>query len=131
MDEGFERYIRGVLGNEAIDGMRQRSKNEMMRTWEEKVGLTRNLQSALIRVLIPLKVKYKFGNSVTEDLEVNLPGVDNNVAKRIEDGFHIMEELVTILVPRHIRVACKHFDRGSISERRWGPLCFCADGPMS
>lgn len=44
----------------------------MMRTWEEKV-------------------KLKFGNDVNEDmLEVTVPGVADNPALSVEDGFHFM-----------------------------------------
>lgn len=72
LDEGFERYIRSVVGNKVIDGMKSRSKAAMMRTWEERV-------------------KFKFGNT-SADLEVNLPGVPDNPAKNIEENFHTMEE---------------------------------------
>jgi hypothetical protein len=73
LDDRFEQYIRRVLGNDAIDGMKARSKSEMMRTWEEKV-------------------KMRFGNTTdTESCEVNVPGIPDNARKRVEDGFHTME----------------------------------------
>ncbi|KAF8247380.1 actin-like ATPase domain-containing protein [Wilcoxina mikolae CBS 423.85] len=75
LDERFEKYIRGVLGDKVIDDMKPRSKYEMMRTWEEKV-------------------KFTFGNSEdAEDdgYEVNVPGVPDNDETNVEDGFHSMQ----------------------------------------
>ena len=46
----------------------------MLRTWEEKV-------------------KFKFGNVTNlEGCEVNVPGIPDNPAKDIEDGFHTMAQ---------------------------------------
>ena len=48
----------------------------MMRTWEEKV-------------------KFKFGNAISEDaLEVTVPGVADNPALNIADGFHSMKAYI-------------------------------------
>lgn len=56
----------------ALTRGRPRSRNEMMRTWEEKV-------------------KFRFGNS-SGTYEVSVPGVPNNEETAVEDGFHTMEE---------------------------------------
>ena len=48
----------------------------MMRTWEEKV-------------------KFKFGNAIGEDaLEVTVPGVADNPALNITEGFHSMKAYI-------------------------------------
>jgi hypothetical protein len=45
-------------------------RNEMFRTWEEKV-------------------KYKFGNSNShEGFEITVAGVPDDESKNVEDGFH-------------------------------------------
>ncbi|KAF8243917.1 hypothetical protein K440DRAFT_611241 [Wilcoxina mikolae CBS 423.85] len=70
LDERFEEYIRRVLGDRVIDGMKPRSRNEMFRTWEEKV-------------------KYKFGNiNNHEGFEITVAGVPDDESKNVEDGFH-------------------------------------------
>ena len=59
--------------------MKPRCKNEMMKSWEEKI-------------------KFKFGNNtnlydfeLVEGFEVNVPGVPDDHRKNLEDGFHTME----------------------------------------
>ena len=56
---------------------RPKSRNEMVRTWIEKV-------------------KFKFGNSSNsnEGGEVMVPGINDNTALNIEDGFHTMKAYV-------------------------------------
>jgi hypothetical protein len=82
LNERFEKYIRRTLGDGTIDRMKPRSRNEMMRTWEEKI-------------------KFKFGNNTevedfefVEGFEVNVNGVPDDHKKHVEDGFHTMEVYV-------------------------------------
>ncbi|KAF8247382.1 hypothetical protein K440DRAFT_661489 [Wilcoxina mikolae CBS 423.85] len=73
LDEGFEQYIRKLLGDEVIDGMKQRSRNEMMRTWVDKA-----------------KSKFNDKNSL-EEYEVTMGGVPDDDDGNVEAGFHYMQ----------------------------------------
>ncbi|KAA8913169.1 hypothetical protein FN846DRAFT_916415 [Sphaerosporella brunnea] len=72
LDHGFEQYIRNKLGDAAIDSMKPRCKNEMMRTWVENV-------------------KLKFGNRTAFEYDVSVHGVPDDEDTNVEDGFHSMD----------------------------------------
>jgi hypothetical protein len=73
LDHRFEHYIRRKLGDKVIDGMKPRSKIEMMNSWVQKV-------------------KFMFGNTTgLEGFEVHVLGVKDNPEKNVEDCFHTME----------------------------------------
>lgn len=71
LDQGFESYIRGVLGNEVVDSMRPRSRADMMNSWEQKV-----------------KFLFGFAGTEEDEYEVNIPGIVNH--PEVQDGFHYM-----------------------------------------
>lgn len=75
LDQRFEEYIRAVLGDNAIDDMKLKSKTEMMRTWEAKV-------------------KFIYGHADSEDdyFEVTVPGVPDCEDTGVEDGFYTMDK---------------------------------------
>ncbi|KAF8542987.1 hypothetical protein BDD12DRAFT_727596 [Trichophaea hybrida] len=69
----FKEYIRSLIGKKVFDGLKQRSKKQMMQSWEDNV-------------------KFKFGNNLSgEDYEVSVHGVPNNKGKNIEDDYHIIQ----------------------------------------
>ncbi|KAF8243757.1 actin-like ATPase domain-containing protein [Wilcoxina mikolae CBS 423.85] len=73
LDERFEQYIRGVLGDGVIDAMKPVSKNGMMRSWEEAV-------------------KFQFGNTAEgEEFFVSVPGIPDNDETEVESGHHMMQ----------------------------------------
>ena len=77
MDQRFEHYIRGRVGNAVIDNMRPRVRNEMLGSRERKV-------------------KHRFGNaSGPEGYEVHVLGLPDSRELNIEEGFHSMETYVT------------------------------------
>ncbi|KAF8544623.1 hypothetical protein BDD12DRAFT_723315 [Trichophaea hybrida] len=73
LDEGFDQYIRKLLGDKVIDGMKQRSRNEMMRTWVDKA-----------------KSKFNDKNSL-EQYEITLGGVPDDDDGNVDAGFHYMQ----------------------------------------
>ncbi|KAF8542373.1 hypothetical protein BDD12DRAFT_876723 [Trichophaea hybrida] len=76
LDQTFERYIRGVLGDTAIDNMKARSKSRMMRTWVKEI-------------------KFIFGNVGDEYIyEVAVPGISDNEKANVEDGYHTIQSNV-------------------------------------
>lgn len=79
LDERFKTYIRSLLGDHVVDGMRINAKEEMMRTWVEKV-------------------KFSFGHEedgyADDYYEVTVGGVPDNEKKSIEGGFHTIETFV-------------------------------------
>ena len=81
VDQRFENYIRGRLGDAVIDNMRPRVRNEMMSSWERKV-------------------KYRFGNTTgPEGLEVHVLGLPDSRELNIEENFHSMETYVIMCFP--------------------------------
>ncbi|KAF8245501.1 actin-like ATPase domain-containing protein [Wilcoxina mikolae CBS 423.85] len=73
LDQAFEQYMRGVVGDKLIDDLKPRSKHVMMQSWEESV-------------------KFAFGNMTEEDeYYVNVPGMRDDEDNNIEDGCHTME----------------------------------------
>ncbi|KAF8253388.1 actin-like ATPase domain-containing protein [Wilcoxina mikolae CBS 423.85] len=72
LDQRFEQYIRGKLGDKVINAMKPRSKATMMRSWES--------------------IKFMFGNSSgLGGYDVNVPGVPDDYEKKVDDSFHSME----------------------------------------
>ena len=84
LDKGFQDHIRKRIGNDSIDNMTVKAKEEMMRTWEDKV-----------------KFPFKEDSDEDDDYEVNVRGVDDNEQMCVEGGFHKMnhDEIKNIFDP--------------------------------
>lgn len=72
LDQGFDRYIRGKLGNDVVDKMSPRSRMQMMNSWITDV-------------------KFRFGNTQLQEFDVSVPGVPDDEAKDVDSGFHTMK----------------------------------------
>ncbi|TGZ77595.1 hypothetical protein EX30DRAFT_311070 [Ascodesmis nigricans] len=72
LDQGFEKYIRGKLGDAVIDKMSARSRMHMMNSWITDV-------------------KNRFGGTTQTEFEVSVPGVADDEKMGVESGFHVMK----------------------------------------
>lgn len=73
LDELFERYIRGLFGDRAIDGLRPRTRVEMFAGWE--------------------RVRTKFGNTNDTEFEIMIPGLPDG--PHMDSGFHVIQAFVS------------------------------------
>lgn len=73
LDDGFKDYIENTLGKEVVAAMSPRARDAMEKCWQEQV-------------------KFKFTTSrKSRQFEVVVPGLADNAAKDIEEGFHTMK----------------------------------------
>lgn len=81
LDQVFDRYIRGVLGNSYIDSLRPKPRRQMEHSFE--------------------RAKTRFGNSTERSMDVYIGSHPDSEKLRIEDGYHAMrkEDFQTIFDP--------------------------------
>ncbi|KAI5856588.1 hypothetical protein BZA05DRAFT_416244 [Tricharina praecox] len=137
-DQRFEEYIRRILGDKMIDAMKPRSKEGMMRSWEETVKFKYEIYELRSRsedvkgifdhvvdrviALVSRQVSkvWQKGDSVKTILLVGGFGSSEYLMKRLEDKFG--SQMIEVLQPVNAAIArgalLRGFDGSIVMSRR-------------